>query len=156
MLFCGLLSLPLFLIVVLQLWQFHLQKEAEEKLEEGFLQTIVVSKDELTWERKNKEANINGRLFDVKFFSVENGKLVLTGLFDEEETAVKKLLQHQVFSFHGFFFQLLIMAQGFIASLYFLIDFSILLSKLKRYLTPSNNYNFLLPEIFTPPPKRFC
>jgi hypothetical protein len=66
--------------------------EMLEKLEEDFLQTIVLSPDELTWIVPGSELKSGSRLFDVKEMRNSGGKIFLTGIFDDEEENLDRLL----------------------------------------------------------------
>jgi len=60
----------------------------EERLEKGMLHTVQVKQAEISWAEKGKEAWINGRLFDIKSLRVSGEHIILTGLYDEEETMI--------------------------------------------------------------------
>ncbi|MCX8019383.1 MAG: hypothetical protein N2747_02680 [Chitinophagaceae bacterium] len=74
--------------------RLHMMKKAiEEKLEKENIQTITVSQNDLIWIKKNKEAIIGGRFFDVKeIVYSDNNSIRLKGLFDDEETEWHKQL----------------------------------------------------------------
>lgn len=77
---------------------FHLEQHLirqriKERLENEQLQTIVLDAEEMNWTRSGKEAWIDGRLFDISSQRNENGLYTLTGVFDEEETALVGLLE---------------------------------------------------------------
>jgi hypothetical protein len=64
----------------------------EERLEKDNLQTLIIESDQLVWEEEGKELMIEGTLFDVKEIKqLENGKTEIIGLFDQQETEIKKL-----------------------------------------------------------------
>jgi hypothetical protein len=64
----------------------------EERLEKDNLQTLIIESDQLVWEEEGKELMIEGTLFDVKEIKqLENGKIEIIGLFDQQETEIKKL-----------------------------------------------------------------
>ncbi len=69
----------------------------KEQLEGNMVHSITLSNNEITWARKGKEIIVGDKLFDVKSISYkENGTVVITGLFDKEETALLQDLQkHQ-------------------------------------------------------------
>ena len=64
----SIFCLPTLLIVYFQLAQWQQQKHMEEVLENDQLQTISISQSELKWYKFNKEAMVEGKLFDVKKF----------------------------------------------------------------------------------------
>ncbi len=83
---------PVFYMVSYQVRQRQIQREMNEKLEKEITQTISLNPDEIKWVKKEKEIIIEGRLFDVKEIRHEsNGKITVTGLYDEEETS---LIEH--------------------------------------------------------------
>ena len=65
----------------------------KEKLEEQFLHTVVLPKEKVVWIKYNREIIFENKMFDVKSFSERNGMVYFLGLFDEEETALKDLLE---------------------------------------------------------------
>jgi hypothetical protein len=69
------------------------QHNAKERLEKDLLQTLHLNKDEFTWEKKKKEIRYQGKLFDIKTYTVKDGKHHFTGLFDHEEMALKKFFK---------------------------------------------------------------
>lgn len=81
---------PLFLFVVFGVKQKIIQHQMLEQLESASLQTITVNKVDITWVKKNKEIIVNGKLFDVKSYSVAGNKIILTGLYDDDEDKLKK------------------------------------------------------------------
>lgn len=81
---------PIFFFTGFLVKQKLIQHEMKEKLECSFLQTINVNLTDIKWVKKNKEVIIDDRLFDVKSYTVENNKLVLTGLYDDAEQKLNK------------------------------------------------------------------
>lgn len=67
--------------------------QMKEELEKRSLQTITLNKDEISWVRKNKEAVIQGRLFDVKQLQIKGSHIELTGLFDDAEEAIQQAFE---------------------------------------------------------------
>ena len=90
--FAGVLVLPPLLMMILQLRQLHLRHEAMESMEEKELQTITLKTHDFIWVKKEKEILTGDRLFDVKTYTENDGLFRLTGLYDEKETAIKKIL----------------------------------------------------------------
>lgn len=83
---------PIFIFCTLLIKQKLVQHHMTEKLENASLQTIIVNDGQFIWVKENKEIEINKRLFDVKYYTTKNGKTVFTGLFDEEESKIKKAM----------------------------------------------------------------
>lgn len=85
------LAAPLFFWVVYFIKQQHIRHEIIEKLEYASLQTITVTKAEFKWVKKNKEIIINGQLFDVKSFIINKNEVIVTGIFDAEESKLEEV-----------------------------------------------------------------
>ena len=85
------MALPLTFCVVTEIKQQQLKHEARERLEKIISKTIILSAQEFYWTEAGKEIRVHGELFDVKFYSVNNGKYIFSGLFDKDETALDKL-----------------------------------------------------------------
>ena len=64
----------------------------KENLEKQLLQTITLDDQHIHWVEKGKELLINGKLFDVENMEAQNGTIVFTGLYDDEETVLIKKL----------------------------------------------------------------
>jgi hypothetical protein len=149
--FLFLLALPQLFIIGLQLCQCHVQHEALERLERESLQTVSVNIKEVTWKSK-KEVSINGRMFDIKSFKIHQGRYMLTGLYDDKETAIKDLLKKQVSGTDNSFIKLLVLGQSFVTS-FCLISFVIFRCFKKRISFFKNHSSFSYKELIIPPPK---
>jgi hypothetical protein len=89
---------PLLFTIFIVIKQQVIHHKMEQQLESKMLHTIALAESDIHWLKEGKEMLINGRMFDVKTFKNSGiDKVVITGLFDEEETLlvnqVKK--QHQ-------------------------------------------------------------
>lgn len=91
-LFLSLLLLPLISMLFLQGAQWYLKWKAAERMEEKILIEISLPLSNVRWEKKEKELNIGGRLFDVKFYQLAGNRLIAKGFYDEVENSVVKLL----------------------------------------------------------------
>src|SRR5436190_3247481 len=91
LLLLAIMALPLTFCVVTEIKQQQLKHEAKQRLENLVLKTIILSPTEFEWTEAGKEISIRGDLFDIKFYSLKNGKFIFCGLFDREETALDKL-----------------------------------------------------------------
>lgn len=89
------ISLPGLLVLHYQLRQLQIRHQMLESLEKQYVQTIRLPEKEIQWYKKNKELIIDGKLFDIKTISAENGMVTCTGLFDEKETLLKEKI-HQL------------------------------------------------------------
>ncbi len=56
-----------------------------EELEHAALVTVAIPISRLQWVQQGQEVRIDGKLFDVKSYKLRDDKVLLTGLFDEEE-----------------------------------------------------------------------
>ena len=66
--------------------------EAAQKLEQGFIQTIRVRVLDIKWTEPGEEILIEGKLFDVKEYSLDHESFVVKGIFDTAETLVRNQL----------------------------------------------------------------
>ncbi|NCU03955.1 MAG: hypothetical protein GXC73_08210 [Chitinophagaceae bacterium] len=81
--------------VLLQLRQKHIQHEMLERLEKEQLVTLRVKARDVQWVKPGKEIAIGHEMFDIKNMKTDGDDLVLTGLYDAEEKALKKLIRQQ-------------------------------------------------------------
>lgn len=85
---------PVLYILIFNIHQFSIRLEMEHELENHALQTITLPANELHWTRNGKEIILDGKMFDVKAVEYNaEGKALVTGLFDHEETLLIELLQ---------------------------------------------------------------
>ncbi len=73
--------------------QHVIQHEMEERLESASVQTISIDVTAIQWIKKNEEAVVDGKLFDVKTYNISGNKIILTGLFDNDEDKLNGQLQ---------------------------------------------------------------
>lgn len=83
-----LVLLPCIYCLYFQVNEYRIWQEMEEKLESAQLQTIIVPVNEFHWYDENREIIVDGMMFDVRSISRQNDRYIVTGLFDEEETAL--------------------------------------------------------------------
>lgn len=82
-----LFAAPLLFLSYLQLRQAYIKHTLEERLEAHLLKTIFVPRQ--AWRQLNsREILVDGKLFDLKEVHREAGGFTVTGVFDEDETAV--------------------------------------------------------------------
>jgi hypothetical protein len=86
------IGLPGILFLFYKTKQAFIRHEMEEKLEKLHLQTIQIPVEKIVWYKTNKEIVVEGRLFDIKTLTIENGIASFTGLFDDKESDIKDLL----------------------------------------------------------------
>jgi hypothetical protein len=83
---------PLFFFTGIIVKQKIIQLGMEEKLANSSLQTIGINEINSSWIKINEEISIEGKLFDVKSVKVVNGKIMVTGLYDNDENILLELL----------------------------------------------------------------
>lgn len=65
----------------------------KERLEEEMLHTIILSTSAVQWVKYKKEIRVDGKMFDIKSFTIINENYIFTGLYDEEETKLNNYLE---------------------------------------------------------------
>lgn len=150
--FSSLLVLPVLFILTLQLRQWQLQQIALERLEEEALETIIIPAGKLVWEKKNKEINLHGELFDVKSIRTENSNCIITGLYDRKETALKKILGESGRSQNSLI-SLLVFGQIFIAFIWCLAFGSLRFKRKNKYSFFEVHFHSFFKELHAPPPR---
>lgn len=86
LLFTGIL--PVLLAVFFLYKQQHIRHEMKERLEQQYLQTVVVPVKDFVWIKYKKEILVEDRLFDIKKIQLKDDRYYCTGLFDDDETAL--------------------------------------------------------------------
>jgi hypothetical protein len=85
---------PVIYPFALQLHQRSIQHRMKERLEDGMLHTITLAKTELRWVKPGKEIVLGENMFDIKTITDQgNGILLITGIYDYEETIVVGAMQ---------------------------------------------------------------
>jgi hypothetical protein len=77
-------------VLVFVMKQQSVRNRMKERLEEEILHTISLADNEVHWTEKGEELIVQGRMFDVKSMEHLNGRVILHGLFDDEETALNR------------------------------------------------------------------
>jgi hypothetical protein len=80
-----LVEVPLFFAVGFLIKQQLIQNHMREKIEQVPLETITIPLVNVNWIKKDKEVIIDGKLFDIKYYTVTGNTIVLKGLFDSDE-----------------------------------------------------------------------
>ena len=62
----------------------------KERMENQILHSITLADNQIHWSKAGKEIWVDGKMFDIKSTEHKNGKTTFHGLFDEEETLLKK------------------------------------------------------------------
>lgn len=91
----ALLALPIVATVLLQGTGTLLSLTAEWRMEKQAAETIHIGKQQLHWVKEGKEILVAGQLFDVKRIVEKDDKLIISGVFDRQETEIKNILAHQ-------------------------------------------------------------
>jgi hypothetical protein len=86
--FLLLVAMPVVCAVGLLVKQKILHYQREKKFEKETLQTVVVPAAGIYWVKPGKEILVEGKLFDVKSYAEQNGKISLLGFFDHKEDKV--------------------------------------------------------------------
>src|SRR5258708_22819112 len=92
---------PLFFFTCFFAKQKWIEHEMEEQLENASLKTITVDIAAIRWVKENQEVIIAGKLFDVRSFTVNAGKITLTGLFDADEDILNEQMKNFVHQKNG-------------------------------------------------------
>jgi hypothetical protein len=139
----------------LQAFQLYIKQRMEASLKGDALQIIRLPATEVKWYEEGREILVEGKMFDIKTYSITNGVFIAQGVFDEKETEVVKLLnghwsdqdQTQVV------IQLLLLSHCIIALTFYCCSFLLPIVRTK----PLSYYliSFLKPclTIISPPPK---
>ena len=78
--------MPVMLAAFFLYKQQQIRHKMKEKLEQQYLQTIIVPAKDLVWVKYKKEIRVHDRLFDVKTIQLKDDRYYCTGLFDDDET----------------------------------------------------------------------
>jgi hypothetical protein len=81
---------PMLFVLVFVIKQQNVRNRMKERLEQEMLHTIVIAENEFHWTEEGKEIFVHGRMFDVKSIEHFNGRVIVRGLYDDEETALNK------------------------------------------------------------------
>ncbi len=110
---------PLLFIIIFSVKQQAIRHRMKERMENQLLHGITLIDNEIHWLKEGKEILVNGKMFDIKSISQNNGLTTFYGLYDEEETQLKtvfekgckkkiadeNMLLSQLFQcLHGFYF----------------------------------------------------
>ena len=83
---------PLFLSAFFLGGRILIHRSMLEKMEIQHLTTVKIPEESFRWYNLENEIEINGRMFDVKSHKLINGVYLVTGLYDEMETALNEKL----------------------------------------------------------------
>ncbi len=105
----------------LQLFQQYTKHRAFQRLKSNDLITISFPLRKVKWMEEGREIMVDGKMFDIKFYCEKEGSLIAIGVYDEKETRIMELLNNfNDRDQNNFIIRLLLLAQSFIAFIYFL------------------------------------
>lgn len=143
--------------VFVQLKQSFITYQMKERLEEENVQTITLNKNQVNWVEEGKELIIDGEMFDVKSYTQKNDSLVISGLFDKAEKALKDKLASVLGNqknndaplqqLIAQFLNPIILTQNSVQ-----MQTIVLLSTPKKYFISTHKFSSTTKEISTPPP----
>jgi hypothetical protein len=153
----GMILFPLLLLFCLQTSQYLLKISAASRLEGHRQHTLVLHKDSVHWEEPNRELKIEGRYFDVSKVAYNGDQLLLTGHFDDLETAVFQLLEKAVHhsTQAGIFNRMLLLLQCVVALPALTLLLSPLVGVVTHQMRPMARYQNPFPSLPVLPPRHF-
>ncbi|MEJ7739413.1 MAG: hypothetical protein WKF97_18465 [Chitinophagaceae bacterium] len=87
-------GVPLFFSIWFLISQQSVRSAMEQKMEQEYLQTIVVLKSDVHWVKPGKEIRVQGSMFDVKSKRQKGDSIYFTGLFDADEDVLYSQLKN--------------------------------------------------------------
>jgi len=79
------IAAPAFFLGLFLIKQKLIQAQMEERLEQSQLQTVVLPVNSVSWINDGKEVMLDGKLFDIRSYTVSGNTITLNGLFDNDE-----------------------------------------------------------------------
>lgn len=151
----GIMLMPMLLIVSMQGVQAFLKASAAERLNGDKQHTFILPKASVHWQEVGRELRINDRFFDATNVKYSENTIIITGRFDDAETAVWQVLQKAAQGAAGVSLnRLLLLAQcllvlHFIQYIFSITPLFILWNKrtLTHYLSPQRSAPFMPPRI---------
>ena len=140
----------------LQLFQAFIRQRMEHALDKETLVTISFPASEVVWYEEGREVMVDGRMFDIKTYQINNGLFTAQGIYDEEETRVVSLMKgHWSEEQQSHFVVQLLLLSHCIIFISFLV-YTFTLRQLKASSKPLLAPTYLSPflSIVVPPPKR--
>lgn len=81
---------PLLFVLLFSMKQQSIRRRMKERMEEQMLHTITINNTDIRWEKEGKEIWVQGKMFDIKSIEYKDETTIFHGLFDDEETVLKK------------------------------------------------------------------
>lgn len=91
-LLCIIAALPLFTSSAFLLGRIVIRKSMLSNLESSNVLAFQIPKNDLNWYTEGHELLIEGRMFDVKTITDAGEHVVVTGLFDDDETELNQVI----------------------------------------------------------------
>ena len=88
-----LLATPMLVSLCMVGYGKWIQHEMMEKLEEGHLQVVSISLENIKWKTKDKELIIGDAFFDIKYMIRKKNTIEFHGLFDHAEKKLEVQLE---------------------------------------------------------------
>jgi len=88
-------AVPLIYILTFKVHQQSIRHKMKVRLEAKVLHTISIPEHDVIWMKNGKEIYVNGKMFDIKSFHINDGVYVFKGLYDDEETVLREQLQKE-------------------------------------------------------------
>ena len=76
----------------LQAFQFYIRQRMEITLEKEPLTSISLPATSVVWYEEGREIMVDGRMFDIKSFTIKDGIFTALGVYDDDETEVVNLM----------------------------------------------------------------
>ena len=76
----------------LQAFQALIRQRMESSLENEPLTTISLPATSVVWYEEGREIRVEGRMFDIKTFTIKDGLFTAQGVYDDDETEVVNLM----------------------------------------------------------------
>jgi len=93
----SIMAIPLCLAIGFLIKQEIIAHQMFEKLEKGAQKNYQFPLQDISWVKEGKELLVRGKMFDVKNFKIKNNYIEVTGIFDEEEDALKQTFAHLLY-----------------------------------------------------------
>lgn len=138
----------------LQAFQSFIKMRVEIALEKSALLTIKLPADQVQWFEEGREILVDGKMFDIKSYSITDGLFTAQGIFDEKETEVVRMMGHfGEKEQQAFIIRLLLLSHCFLCIIFlsFKNNASVFIELL--YQQFSINYHSPYLGLFFPPPK---
>ena len=90
--FLLLITAPHLFMGGLQAFQFYIKHRMEASLEKEDLTTISFPVTQVKWYEEGREVMVQGKMFDIKTYTIKGGIFTAQGVYDDDETEVIHLM----------------------------------------------------------------